>query len=41
MAAVGTGGGELTLLHVCVGDKRWFKGASVGAKGAADSFTVI
>lgn len=41
VAAVGSGGGELTLLHVCVGDKRWFKGASVGAKGAADSFTVV
>lgn len=33
--------GLLTLQHVVVGDKRWFKGASVGAQGSADSFTVV
>lgn len=33
-------GGNLYILKVQVGDKRWFKGADKDAKGAWNSFTV-
>lgn len=41
VAAVSPTTKDLTVLHVVVGDKRWFKGSSVGAKEAASSFTVV
>ncbi|BDA41203.1 Oxygen-evolving enhancer protein 2, chloroplastic [Coccomyxa sp. Obi] len=37
-AAVGNG--NLYILKIQVGDKRWFKGADAGAKGAWNSFVV-
>jgi phage terminase large subunit-like protein len=37
-AAVGNG--NLYILKIQVGDKRWFKGANAFAKGAWDSFVV-
>lgn len=33
--------GLLTLQHIVVGDKRFFKGADKGAMRSADSFTVV
>lgn len=41
VAAVSPTTKDLTVLHVVVGDKRWFKGSSVGAKEASSSFTVV
>lgn len=41
VAAVSPTTKDLTVLHIVVGDKRWFKGASVGANGCAQSFTVV
>lgn len=32
--------GDLWILKIQIGDKRWFKGAKVEAEGAFDSFTV-
>lgn len=37
-AAVGNG--NLYILKIQVGDKRWFKGADAGAKGSWNSFVV-
>ena len=37
-AAVGNG--NLYILKIQIGDKRWFKGADQGAKGAWNSFVV-
>ena len=34
------GGGNLYLLKVQIGDKRWFKGAKTYAYGIIDSFNV-
>ncbi len=34
-------GGNLYILKVQAGDKRWFKGADKECKGAFESFTVV
>ncbi|CAK0782171.1 hypothetical protein CVIRNUC_005594 [Coccomyxa viridis] len=40
LISAAVGNGNLYILKVQIGDKRWFKGANAGAKGALDSFVV-
>ena len=40
LIAATVGGGDLWVLKVSIGDKRWFKGANKNAKGIFDTFTV-
>ena len=41
LIAATVSGGNLYLLRVQVGDKRWFKGVDKDAQGTWNSFTVV